>query len=148
MRHAYSTTCFFMELYRLLFEKGMLIFNLRIPILHINGRVHIVHVLLVELFPKELNRFTKSLEVDDLPLPQELDSVVDIGVITKPEDIVVSGPGFLFRSQILRKIRNGISCDLDGSGRPWCTGGGSGVDAGGVVYEIGSKGRVAVLSVL
>ena len=39
--------------------------------------------------------FTKPLEMHNLPLPQEPDGIVDIGVVTEPQDIVVGNAGLL-----------------------------------------------------
>ena len=49
--------------------------------LHIKSRVHIIHILLVQLFPQELDGLAEALEVDDLPLPQEFDRIIHIRVI-------------------------------------------------------------------
>lgn len=65
-------------------------------LLHIKGRIHAVNILLIQPFAKLLQTFAESLEVDDLPFPQELDNVVYIWVIRKPQDVIISHPGFLF----------------------------------------------------
>ena len=52
------------------------------------------------------------------------------------------------RCKIFRKICKGIAFHLHGYGTPGETGGGSGVDTGGVIHEIGSKGRVLDLGIL
>ena len=38
--------------------------------------------------------------MDDLPFPEEFDYVIDIRVIAEPQDIIVSGTGFLFWERI------------------------------------------------
>lgn len=63
---------------------------------HIERRIHAVNILLIQLLPQKLDRLAKALEVHDFPLPQEGDHIVDIGIIGKPQDIVVCHPGFLF----------------------------------------------------
>ena len=63
--------------------------------LHIHCRIHIVNILLIEFLPKQLRRLAKPLEVYDFPLPQELDHIVYIRIIGKPQDIVISDPCFL-----------------------------------------------------
>ena len=40
--------------------------------------------------------FAKTLEMDHLPLPEELDDIVDIRIVRQTEDVVVSYPCFLF----------------------------------------------------
>ena len=39
--------------------------------------------------------FPEALEVDDLPLPEELDDIVDIGIIAQPQNVVIGDPGLL-----------------------------------------------------
>ena len=61
----------------------------------IQCRVHIVDILLVEPLPQLLQRLTEALEVDDLPLPEEFDDIIDIRVIREPQDIIIRHPGLL-----------------------------------------------------
>ena len=61
----------------------------------IEGRIHGVHILLVQLLPEELDRLAESLEVNHLPLPEELDHVIHIRVVRQPENVVVGNPGLL-----------------------------------------------------
>ena len=77
--------------------------------------------------------------MDDLPLPQEPDDVVDVRVIGQPKDIVVGQPGLLLRRQILRKVGQDVAGGLHGGGRPGITGGELGIDAGGVIHKVGVK---------
>ena len=80
--------------------------------LNIKGRIHKVHILLVQLLPQQLNRFSKALEMNDLPFPQEFDHIIYIRIIGKPQDIVIGHPGFLLwhigikTTNIRRNIRN------------------------------------------
>ena len=39
---------------------------------------------------------SKSLEMDDLPLSQITDRIADVRIFYNAEDIIISGPGFLF----------------------------------------------------
>ena len=79
---------------------------------HIEGRIHIIDVLLVQLFPEQLYSLSKTLEMHDFPLPQKLDHIVHIGIIRKPEDIIIGDTGFLLWGVIInttkkfRKIGN------------------------------------------
>ena len=50
-------------------------------LLHIKGRIHIIYILLIQFFPELLHAFSKSLEVYDLPLPEELDYVVNFRIV-------------------------------------------------------------------
>lgn len=63
---------------------------------HIDSWIHKVDILGIQLFPKKLAGFPKSLEVYDLTLPEELDHIVYIRVIGETQNIVVGHPGFLF----------------------------------------------------
>ncbi len=49
--------------------------------LHVKCRIHAVNILLIQLFPKLLQAFSKSLEMHQLSLTQELNDVVYIRVI-------------------------------------------------------------------
>ena len=49
--------------------------------LHIDSRIHVVDISLVQFFSQQLDGFAKALEVDDLPLPQEFNDIVYIWVI-------------------------------------------------------------------
>lgn len=50
-------------------------------ILDIDGRIHKVDILLIQLFSQKLHRLTKTLEVDNLPFSQELDDIVNIRIV-------------------------------------------------------------------
>ena len=63
--------------------------------LHVKGWVHGVNILLIQLFPQLLDAFAKPLEVDDLPLPQELDHIVYIGIVRQAENVVIGHPSLL-----------------------------------------------------
>lgn len=84
-------------------------------------------------------RFTEPLEVDDFPLPQEADHVVDVRVVGQAEDVVVGEAGFLLRRQILRQVGDDIARDLHSRGGPGIAGGKLGKDACGVIHEVGVK---------
>ena len=63
---------------------------------HIKGRIHKVHILLVQLLPQQLHRLTEALEVNNFPFPQELDHVVHIRIVGKPQNVVIGNPCLLF----------------------------------------------------
>lgn len=77
--------------------------------------------------------------MDDFPLPQEADHVVDIRVVGQAEDVVVGEAGFLLRRQILRQVSDDIARDLHSRGGPGIAGGKLGKDACGVIHEVGVK---------
>ena len=61
----------------------------------IDRRIHKIHIPAVEFLVKELDCFAKSLEVDDLTLPEESDHIVHIGIVAEPEDVVIGHTRFL-----------------------------------------------------
>lgn len=65
-------------------------------ILHIHCGIHIVHIFLIQLFPQQLHSFAKPLEMNNLPFPKELDHIIHIRIVAKPQDIVIGHPRFLF----------------------------------------------------
>lgn len=66
-----------------------------IACLHIDGRIHEVYILSVQLLPQQLNSLPEPLEVDDLTLPEEADHIINIRIITEPQDVVIGYPCFL-----------------------------------------------------
>ena len=87
--------------------------------------------------------FAEALEVDDFPLPEEADDVIDVGVVAEPEDVVIGDSGLLFCGHIFAEVTDHVALDADAGGIPREAGGGSGVDAGGVIHKIRGKGRTA-----
>ena len=63
----------------------------------VNGRIHAVYVLLVQLLPELFDGLAEALEMDDFPFPEETDHVIDIGVVTEPQDVVIGHPCLLLR---------------------------------------------------
>ena len=78
----------------------------------IESWIHIIHILLIQLFPQELDCFTEALEVDNLPFPQEFDYIIYIRIVAEPEDIVIGGTCLLlwhaqsFATKLIRKFGN------------------------------------------
>lgn len=64
-------------------------------LLQIDCRIHAVYVSLVKLLAQQLNGFPEALEMDDLPLPEELDHIVYIWVVRKTKNIVIGYPSLL-----------------------------------------------------
>ena len=62
---------------------------------NIEGRIHIVYVLLVQFLTEKLNSLSEALEVDDFPLSEELDYVVYIRIVAEPKNVVIGHPGLL-----------------------------------------------------
>lgn len=81
----------------------------------------------------------EPLEVDYLPLAQELDNVVYVRVIAEAQDVIVGDAGFLLCRQILRQISDQVALTGHTGGAVGESGGGGGVDPGGAVYEVGVK---------
>ena len=120
---------------------------MRFPALQIERGIHAVNILLVQLLPEELDAFSKALEVDYLPFPQELDYIVYVWVIGKPQNIVVGYPCFLLCGQVLRQVCHGIPFYSHHTGAEQRTGGGVGIYANGMVNEIRSKSGVQYLGI-
>ena len=64
--------------------------------LFIERRVCKVNIPLIHFFLGQSNGFAETLEVHDLPLPQEADDVGNVGIITHAQDVIIGDPGFLF----------------------------------------------------
>ena len=79
---------------------GWWFFHALVVQLQIDGGVHAVHILLVQLLPKLFNGLAETLEMDNLPLPQEPDHIVDVRIVGKPQDIIIGHPGFLLWERI------------------------------------------------
>ena len=69
-------------------------------VLQVDCRIHVVHVFLIQFFPKQLDRLTEPLKMDNFPFPQELDYIVHIRVIAQPQTVVIGDPGFLLWERI------------------------------------------------
>ena len=63
--------------------------------LHIDGGIHEIHILPIQFLPEELNGLPEALEMNDLPLPEKTDHIVDIGIVAEPQDVVVGYPSLL-----------------------------------------------------
>ena len=63
--------------------------------LFVKRRVGKVDVFLVHLLLGQTHRLAEALEVNDLPLTQEADDVVDIRIVGHAQDVVVGNPGLL-----------------------------------------------------
>ena len=70
--------------------------------LFVEGRVHEVHVFLIQLVAGQAQPLTEALEVDHFPGPQEADGVVDIRVIGQAENVVVGNARLLLCCDLVR----------------------------------------------
>lgn len=59
-------------------------------LLQVNCRIHTINVFLIQFLPKKLHGFSKSLEMNNLTLPEEFYHIVDIRIIADSENIIVS----------------------------------------------------------
>ena len=114
----------------------------------IECRIHIIDVLLIQLLPQQLNGFSKALEVNDLPFPEEFDHIIHIRIIGQAKNIILCDSCFLLRTKILRKVCHRIAFDLHGCCRPRKSGGRGGIHPGGMVYKIGSECGILNLRIL
>ena len=68
----------------------------------IEGGVEGVEVFGVQFVLDDAGGLAEALVVDDLPLPEELDDVPDVGVVYQAEDVVVAHAGFLLCCNLIR----------------------------------------------
>ena len=68
----------------------------------IERRIHIVNIFLAYPVLGQTQALTETLEVHDLPLPQEPNGVVDIGIVTKAKDVVIGDAGLLLCCDLVR----------------------------------------------
>ena len=68
----------------------------------VESRIGKVDVLLIHTLFGKGNGLTEALEMDDLPLTQEADHIVDIRVVGQSEDIVIGKAGLLFCCDLVR----------------------------------------------
>ena len=61
----------------------------------VEGRVHIVDVLLAQAVFGQAQALAEALEVHDLPLAQESDGVGDVRVVAEAKDVVIGNAGLL-----------------------------------------------------
>lgn len=68
---------------------------IRAACLQIDGGIHAVDIALIQLPAQQLNGLTEPLEMDDLPLPEEFDDVIDIGIVAQAQNVVIGDPRLL-----------------------------------------------------
>ena len=69
----------------------------------IEGRIEGVEVPAVQMILHDSESFAESLEMHDLSGAEKFDGIVDVRVVfDKAENVVVSDPGFLFCSDLVR----------------------------------------------
>ena len=64
------------------------------------------------LVPSCTLRFAEALEVHDLARTQELDDVVDVGIVGKAQDVIVGHARLLLGGEVLGEVGDGIARDL------------------------------------
>ena len=111
----------------------------------INGGIHKIDILLVELFAQQLDSLAEALEMHDLALTEEADDVVHIRVVGKPQDVVVGQAGLLLCRQILDEIGHGVAGDGDAARAPRRAGGRLRIDARRMIGEVGREARFPLL---
>ena len=114
-------------------QPALCIFNL---ISAVKGRIHEVDILLIHFFSGKLKSFSKTLEMDHLPLAQEADHIVDIRIIRQPQNIFIRDTGFLLCCHVLGQIGNNIALNRQRSSGEGKTAGRCWVDPGCPVNEI------------
>ena len=106
----------------------------------IKGRVEGVEIPAVQMILHDSETFPESLEMHDFPGPEEFDGVIDIRVVfDETENVVVSDPGFLFRGQIFRQVRDRVAGGLESGRGKRHAAGGLRPETGGVIHIIIGK---------
>lgn len=83
----------------------------------IKRRVKSVEIAAVQMILNDAETFPEPLEMDDFPCPEEFYGIIDVRIVfDQPEDIIVGSSGFLFGSEVLCQIGDGIAGGLE-SGR-------------------------------
>ena len=73
----------------------------------------------------------------DLARPQELDDVVDVGIVGKAQDVIVGHARLLLGGEVLGEVGDGVARDLHRRRRPRIAGRKLREHARGVIDEIG-----------
>lgn len=102
----------------------------------VERRVAGIKILSVQIVNDDLQTFAESLIMNDFPLSQKPDGVLDIGIIDEAQNIVVGGPGFLLCCHVFMKIGDGIAFHGKFRGVEGVARGIYGIDADGVVDEV------------
>ena len=79
----------------------------------------------------DLHALAEALEVDHLPLPQEVERLQDLLVARHVHQVLIGGPGFLLRAHVLGEVRDGVA--------------GAGDVGGGEGHAVGVHGEHAVI---
>ena len=117
-------------------------------LLHIKSWIHMVDIFLIQFLPEQLYRLAETLEMNDLPFPEEFDHIVHIRVIGKPQNIIVGHTRLLFSSQIFHQVCHRIALYLHGRCAPGKTGSRCGIYACGMIHKVRSKCRILNLGIL
>lgn len=75
-----------------------------------------VEVLAVQFILGDAQGFTESLEMNDFPLPQELDGGAYVRIIHQAQDIVISAAGLLLCGHVFEQISDNIPFGLKFAG--------------------------------
>ena len=111
----------------------------------IKAGVASVEVFRVQIILSYSHSVAKALEVNYLALTQELDDVVNVGVVGKTENIVIGRASLLLSRQVLVKVGEDISLDADVLHVKGYSCGRYGIGAVGMVHEVGGKGCAVYL---
>ena len=74
----------------------------------VKGWIKCVEIFGIQIFLNTAKSFSKALEVNDFPLPQELQHVVDVWIIADMQQVVVGGAGLLFWGDFVRTTLHNI----------------------------------------
>ena len=71
-------------------------------VLFVESGVCKIDVLLIHAFLGQRDGLTETLEVDDLPLTEEADHIVDVRIIGEAQNIIIGKAGLLFCRDLVR----------------------------------------------
>ncbi len=111
-------------------------------LLLVESGVEGVEVFGIEVILRYAESLAEPLKVYYLAFAEKFNRVADVGVVGKTKNVFVGGAGFLFRSQILNEVGDGVALALEIRRCKRHSRGGSGVNARGVVYIIGVEAAV------
>ena len=83
--------------------------------------------------------FTKTLEVNHLAFPEELDGLAHVRFLDQAENVLIGGAGFLLCGQILCQVGDGVALHLEFTGVEGDTCRCRGPYAYGVIHIVGGK---------
>ena len=80
-----------------------------LPTALVKGRVAGIEIFGVQIILSYAHSVGKPLKMHNLPLSKELDRITNVGIVNKPQNVVIGRSGLLLSSQVLVKIGKQIA---------------------------------------